>query len=45
MSTTATAITADHLAARLGTPFAPQLFDVCRPEAYAESTRVIAGAR
>jgi rhodanese-related sulfurtransferase len=45
MSTTTTAITADALAARIGTPFAPQLFDVCRPEAHAESTRVIAGSR
>lgn len=45
MSTAATAISADQLMARIGTPYAPQLFDVCRPEAYAESERLIAGAR
>ena len=45
MSTTTTVISADQLAARIGTPYAPQLFDVCRGEAFATSERVIAGAR
>jgi len=45
MPTPATAITADELRARIGTPQAPILFDVCRREAYAESERVIAGSR
>ena len=45
MSTPATAIGAEELSARIGTPRAPDLFDVRRPEAFAESERVIAGAR
>ncbi len=45
MPTPATAITAEELSARIGTPRAPILFDVRRPEAFAESERVIAGAR
>ena len=45
MSTPATAISAEELSARIGTPRAPVLFDVRRPEAFAESERVIAGAR
>ncbi len=45
MPTPATAISADDLKARIGTPSAPLLFDVCRPQAYAESARVIAGSR
>ena len=45
MSTPATAISVEELTARIGTPRAPVLFDVCRPEAFADSARVIAGAR
>lgn len=45
MPTPATAISAEELSARIGTPRAPVLFDVCRPEAFAESLRVIAGTR
>ena len=45
MSTPATAISAEELSARIGTSQAPVLFDVCRPEAFADSERVIAGAR
>ena len=45
MPTPATAITADQLRARIGTPRAPRLFDVCRQEAYAQCERVIAGSR
>ena len=45
MSMPATAISAAELGARVGTPQAPVLFDVCRPEAFCEAERVIAGAR
>ena len=45
MSTPATTITAADLASRIGTPGAPVLFDVCRPAAFDESKRVIAGTR
>ncbi len=45
MSTPATAISAEELSPRIGTPQAPLLFDVCRAEAFAESERVIAGTR
>lgn len=45
MSTPTTAIGAEELKGRIGTPGAPILFDVCRSEAFCESERVIAGAR
>ncbi len=45
MSIPATAISAEELGTRVGTPQAPVLFDVRRPEVFAESERVIAGAR
>ena len=45
MSTPTTSITAEELGARIGTPDAPLVFDVCRAEAFCESERVIAGAR
>jgi len=45
MSTLTTAMSAEELKGRIGTPSAPILFDVCRSQAFCESNRVIAGAR
>ncbi len=45
MSTTGMAITPEELIPRIGTPTAPLIFDVRRAEAFANSARMIPGAR
>ncbi|MDA1101282.1 MAG: chromate resistance protein [Proteobacteria bacterium] len=45
MATPSTTITANELIRRIGTPFAPLIFDVRRAETFAAADRVIAGAR